>query len=163
METWKPLKNYPGYEGSTEGRIKNIRTQHVLKPNLTDKGVAQLTLVKDERPRTVKIHRAIAATFLDGDPNLDVRHKDRDRSNNRVDNLEYITRSDLIQEAFDRGSKRPSRQIPVRVVETGQQYDSIRACARDTGCAQAEICKYLSGKRPHVKGLHFEKITEPDA
>lgn len=163
MEIWKPLKSYPGYEGSTEGRIKNVRTQHILKPNYTDKGIAQLTLVKDERPRTVKIHRALAETFLDGDPSLDVRHKDRDRSNNRVDNLEYISRRDLIQEAFDRGSKKPSRQIPVRVIETGECYGSIRECSRATGCAQSDIGKYLSGKCRHVKGLHFEKIGDSDA
>lgn len=158
MEIWKPLRNFPSYNGSSEGRIMNVRTQRILKPQINEKGRLQLTLRKNNRQYTVRIDRIIAETFLGEHPGMDVRHRDLDPTNVCVDNLYWSTRSETISDAFDRGSKIPSRQIPIRVIETGEVYESIRACERDTGCAQTEICKYLAGKRAHVKGLHFERV-----
>ena len=64
MEIWKPLHNFPGYEGSTEGRVKNVRTQHILKPNPDRNGCLKLGLYKDRKRHSVKIRRVIAKTFL---------------------------------------------------------------------------------------------------
>lgn len=158
MEIWKPLRNFPSYNGSSEGRIMNVRTQRILKTYINEKGYEVTTLRKNNTQYSVRVHRVIAETFLGCHPDLDVRHKDNDRSNNRVENLYWSNRKNTIRDAFDRGSKRPSRQIPIRVVETGEIYSSIRECGRETGCAQTEICKYLKGERAHVKGLHFEKL-----
>lgn len=158
MEIWKPLYDFPGYEGSSEGRIKNIRTQRILKAFPGLKGRMQVSLVRDGKPRTVVVRRVIAKTFLDDHPGMDVRHKDRDPHNNSVNNLEWVSRSELIQNAFDRGSKIPSRRTAVRVVETGEIYDTVNECAKATGCCRSEIFKQMAGFRPHVKGLHFERV-----
>jgi len=158
MEIWKPLRNFPSYNGSTEGRIMNVKTQRIIKTFTNVKGYVQVCLRKNNKQYTVKAARVLAETFLGEHPGMDVRYKDLDKTNLRVDNLEWCTRSETISSAFKRGSKIPSRQIPVRVMETGKVYDSIRACARDINCAQTDICKYLAGKRPHVKGYHFECI-----
>lgn len=158
MEIWKPLRNFPSYDGSTEGRIRNIRTQKILKPQFSDKGIPIVTLRRNNTPHTVVIHKLIAETFLGEHPGMDVRHRDQNPANNRVDNLYWSTHSETISDAFKRGTKIPSRQIAVRVVETGETFDSIRACGRELNCAQSDICKYLSGKLPHVKGYHFERI-----
>ena len=141
METWKPLRNFPSYNGSSEGRIINVRTQKILKPWINKKGYAQVCLFKNKRPYTVSVHRVLADTFLGEQPNLDVRHKDGDRLNNRPDNLEWKITS-----------------ISIRVIETGEIYESIRACARAVGCDHRDIQRYLSGKRISVKGYHFERV-----
>jgi hypothetical protein len=158
MEVWKPLRDFPSYNGSSEGRVMNVRTQHILKSTLNTKGKPQLTLRKNNQPYTVRIDRLIAETFLGEHPGMDVRHRDLDLTNNRVDNLYWSTRSETVADAFIRGTKTPSRQYAVRVVETGEIYESIRACERATGCSQSEICKYLAGRRSHVKGYHFELV-----
>lgn len=157
MEIWKPLKNFPSYNGSSEGRIMNIKTQRIMKTHTNEKGYVQVCLRKNGETYTVKVHKVVAETFLGEHPGMDVRHKDLDNSNNIVDNLEWCTRSETIQSAFDRGSKIPSRQVPVRVIETGEVYNSIRACARDLSCYQTDICKCLNGELKHVKGYHFER------
>ena len=158
MEIWKPLRNFPSYNGSSEGRIMNIKTQRIMKTFTNEKGYVQVCLRKNNQQYTVKVHKVIAETFLGECQGMDVRHKDFNRSNNRVDNLEWCTRSETIKSAFERGSKLPSRRISVRVVETGNTYNSIRSCARDINCDQTEICKYFAGKCQHVKGYHFERI-----
>jgi hypothetical protein len=141
MEIWKPLKNFPSYNGSSEGRIINVRTQHILKPYLNENGYPIIRLRRNNKCHTVRLHRIIAETFLGEHPNMDVRHKDRDRLNNHVDNLEWVM-----------------NQTAIKVVETGMTYESVSECARDTGCDRRAIYRYLSGGSKHVNGLHFEKI-----
>lgn len=158
MEEWKRLKNFPGYEGSTEGRIRNIRTQHILSPMLDRRGYPQVSIYRDKKQRTVRVHKLIGDTYFENRQDMDIRHRDNDRTNNRLDNLYLSTRKETINDAFARGTKMPSRQIPIRVIETGAVYESLRACYRDTGCSPSEIRNYLNGKIKHVKGLHFEEL-----
>lgn len=156
MEIWKPLRNFPSYNGSTEGKIMNIKTQRIMKTFVNSKGYVQVCLRKNNKQYTVRVAQVIAETFLGEHPGLDVTYKNGDRSDICVDNLEWCTRQKVIRRAFDRGTKIPSRQIAVRVVETGEAYNSLRACARDIGCSQTDISQYLAGKRISVKGYHFE-------
>ena len=158
MEIWKPLRNFPSYNGSSEGRIMNIRTQRIMKTFKNDNGYIQVCLRKNNKQYTVKVARVIAETFLGEHSGMDVAYKNGDRSDVCVDNLEWCTRQEVIRRAFERGTKIPSRQTPVRVIETGEVYNSIRACARDIGCYQTDICKYLNGKLRQVNGYHFERV-----
>lgn len=100
MEVWKPAHNFPAYVCSTEGRIKNIRTQRIQKPTPNSKGCLKVSMYRDKKRYTMKIHRVIAETFLGAHPEMDVRHKDGDRSNNRPENLEWCTRSELLKDAY---------------------------------------------------------------
>jgi hypothetical protein len=158
MEIWKPLYGFPSYNGSSEGRIMNVRTQRILKTHTDGRGREIVQLRKNNQTYTVHVHKVIAQTFLGDHPGMDVRHRDLDRSNNRVDNLYWSSRKETVNYYFENGIRAPSRCISVMVVETGEIYDSIRACARSTGCSQSEICKQLAGKRSHVKGLHFREV-----
>lgn len=157
MEVWKPLRNFPSYNGSSEGRIMNVRTQRILTPVENSDGTLRVCLRRNNRQYTPKVHRVIAETFLGEHPGLDVRHKDNDRTNNRVENLYFSTRRDTIGDAYDRGSKKPYQSIAIRVIETGEVYDSIKACAKAIGCDPSYIRQYFSGTRSHVRNLHFER------
>lgn len=107
MEIWKPLRNFPSYDGSTEGRIRNVRTQRIQKPTLNKNGCLKVSLYKNGRRYTVKVRRVIAETFLGAHPGMDVRHKDNNCLNVRLNNLEWCTRSELIKAAYNRGTKKP--------------------------------------------------------
>lgn len=158
MEIWKPLRNFPSYNGSSKGRIMNVRTQHISIPTIDRKGYALVGLRKNGKMHLVRVHRVIAETFLGDHPDMDVRHKDDDRANNCVTNLEWVTRSETIKRSYANGNKKPWRQIPVRVLETGETYSNIKECAKANGCDPAEVRKYLLGERKSVKGLHFERV-----
>ena len=107
MEVWKPIRNFPSYDCSSEGRIRNIRTQKIQRPTLNKNGCLKVSLYKNGKRYNVKVHRVIAETFLGEHPGMDVRHKDDDPQNNCVDNLEWCTRSELIKAAYERGTKKP--------------------------------------------------------
>ena len=134
MEIWKPLRNFPSYNGSSEGRIMNVRTQHILTPVENPDGTLKVCLRKNNRQYSRKVHRLIAETFLGEHPGLDVRHKDLNPTNNRVDNLYWTSRSETIRDAYNRGTKKPYQSIGIRVLETGEVYDSIKSCSKAIGC-----------------------------
>ena len=157
MEIWKPLKNFPSYNGSTEGRIMNIRTQRILKTFVNSQGYELICLRKNNKQYTVKVGRVIAETFLGEHPGMDVGYKNGNRSQNNISNLEWRTRQETIRAAFESGNKIPSRQIAIRVIETGVAYSSIRACAKDLGCCQSDISRCLQGKSKQANGYHFER------
>ena len=158
MEIWKPLKNFPSYDGSSEGRIRNIRTQRILKTYINEKGYETVCLRKNGRQHTVKVSKVIAETFLGEHPGMDVRNKNGERSKSSVDNLVWCTRSETISAAFERGTKKPSRCSRVQVIETGDIYDSVADCARGLCCCRSDIYKHLSGMLPHVKGFHIKRL-----
>lgn len=158
MEIWKPLRNFPSYNGSTEGRIINVRTQHILKPTIDAKGYAIVGLRKNNKIYTRRVHRVLADTYYGEHPGMDVRHKDENRLNNRVDNLIWVTRSETMKHAYEKGTKKFWRQIPIRVVESGNVYNTMKDCAIDIGCDPSDIRRYLLGERKSVKGYHFERV-----
>lgn len=158
MEIWKPLYNFPSYEGSTEGRIRNTKTQRIMRAYTNEKGYVVIHLRKDNQQYSVKVSRLIAETFLGPHPGMDVRHRDLDRSNNRPDNLIWCTRSETIQSAFDRGTKVPKHTTAIQVVETGDIFESVAECARTFGCDKSEIFKCLRGFRDSIYGYHFERV-----
>ena len=96
MEIWKPIRNFPSYNASSEGRIMNVRTQRILKPTINEKGYFQVCLRKNGRQYSVRVHRIIAETFLGENLDMEVRHKDDDRLNNNVENLEWCTRKEIV-------------------------------------------------------------------
>lgn len=158
METWKPLRNFPCYNGSSEGRIMNIKTQRILRAHVNSKGYLQVCLRKNNEQYTVRVHKIIAETFLGDHPGMDVRHKDLDKTNNRVENLVWCSRSETIQSAFDRGSKTPKHTTPVKVVETGDIFDSVAECARILCVDKSDVFKCMRGYKDCVKGYHFERL-----
>ena len=158
MEIWKPLKNFPSYDGSNEGRIRNVKTRRILKTFTDDKGYIKVCLRKNNKQYTVRVAKVIAETFLGEHPGMDVRYKDSDKSNVRVENLYWSTRSETIQSAFVRGTKTPQHRTPVRVIETKDIFESVAECGRILGVDKSTIFKCLRGYQESIKGYHFERV-----
>lgn len=156
MEIWKPIRNFPGYKVSSEGKIMNVRTQHILTPVIDDNGYSKVTLRKNGKQYNIRVRRLIADTFLGENKYLDVHNKNLDSTKICSDNLEYCSRSETISRAYKRGSKKVSNRIRIRVVETDDIFESISECSRKLGCDKSSISKFLSGKLNDVKGYHFE-------
>lgn len=101
-EIWKDIKGYEGlYQVSNLGRVKSFREstkygmqkEYILKPSLINSGYYVVTLYSpDKAKRKFQIHRLVAETFISNDKNLPcVNHKDENKTNNCVDNLEWCT------------------------------------------------------------------------
>lgn len=110
MEIWLKIKNDDGddsrYEVSNEGRVRNVKTGRVINGRLNKKneGYRRVNINgKDEY-----VHRLVAKTFYDCDrPNLQVNHIDGNKTNNALSNLEWVTRKENTNRAFDPGARYP--------------------------------------------------------
>ena len=94
MEEWKVIKGYENYAVSNYGNVKNIKTNYQLKTRVNKKtGYVQVEIRKDGKSRTFNCHRLVAIAFIDNPNNLEeVNHKDENKTNNHVDNLEWCDR-----------------------------------------------------------------------
>lgn len=98
-EKWKKIssiseyQNYVDYSISTKGRVRNDSTGRILKRTLHSNGYLQVTLCsKTEKPIHPTIHVLVALAFIPNPNNLpEVNHKDEDKTNPNVDNLEWCT------------------------------------------------------------------------
>lgn len=90
MENWKIVKCNDAYEVSNLGNIRNIKTKKLKKPYLNEKGYLILSLWKNCKPKSCRVHRLVAEAFLPNPNNLpQVNHKDENKTNNNVENLEW--------------------------------------------------------------------------
>lgn len=100
MEEWRDIPGYEGlYQVSNYGNVKSLRhyggnSQAVLSPIIRKDGYVVTHLSKDGKTRSRLVHRLVATAFLPNPKGLEmVNHKDENKANNRVENLEWCTRS----------------------------------------------------------------------
>ena len=121
-ERWKPIEGYEGYyEISSRGRVKslerfccnpavlgsgNYRKVHerIRTPNVM-KGYYCTALIKDGNKKVFRIHRMVAEHFIGKCPSdvHQVNHINGDKSDNRVENLEWVTPAENTAHAFEHG------------------------------------------------------------
>ena len=91
MEEWKNVIGYEGlYEVSNKGNVRNVRRNKLLRLSKTKYGYIQVGLSKNGIRTMFQVHRLVAQAFIENSDNLpQVNHKDEDKTNNNVTNLEW--------------------------------------------------------------------------
>lgn len=158
---WKCNDKYPDILISSTGRIMSYKSGKWNELKVNDNGSGYLRVgIGHENPKYV--HRLVAETYLenpDSDVKTQVNHKDGNKYNNCVSNLEWCTPSENEKHAFAIGIKK-SKGRKIRIVETGDEYESERECARSIDGIQGNIALCLTGKRHTHRGYHFEYVEE---
>lgn len=120
-EKWKVIPNYSKYECSTHGRIKTFNwkgtgKEAIMKPAHDKSGYLRTMLKGDDgNYHTIKVHRIVAQTFLEqSQDKVEVNHKNGIKDDNRVENLEWVTRSENIAHSLANGL-----QVPFKGEEVG--------------------------------------------
>jgi hypothetical protein len=100
-EEWRPVgigQFRDKYEVSSFGRVRNSKRGSILKPDIDHEGYVRIVFydAATQRKRyTTKVHRIVAVTFIENPNNLPiVNHKDGNKSNNSVSNLEWFSHSE---------------------------------------------------------------------
>ena len=115
MAQWKPVIGYEtlyevsdvgevrrvaGYASSKNGSLRLVPA-HVMR-QARSRGYSVVNLCKNGLPRYVKVHRLVAAAFLPADETRQfVNHKDGNKQNNHVSNLEYVTTAENNRHAYE--------------------------------------------------------------
>ena len=156
IEEMKDIENYEGlYAITRDGRVWSYRSNKFLKPNLVG-GYHQVILCKEGKGKTHYIHRLVAEAYI---PNPDglpqVNHKDEDKSNNCVENLEWCDIKYNINYGTRTERVAKKRSKPVYCIELNKIFDGINQAARELGINHSSIIKCCKGKLKTTGGYHW--------
>ena len=188
-EIWKDIEGYEGkYEVSNFGRVKSLprthdisrekngsftyhRKEKVLTPRIDKYGYLHVNLYDNEqRMKRHSVHRLVAGAFI---PNPDrlptVNHKDEDKQNNRVDNLEWMSVSannqygthGYGQRALMAAENARKRKAVVQLDMDGREVNrfvSLNEASRVTGISLGSIGKCVKGKHQSAGGYRWRYI-----
>lgn len=174
-EIWRPIKGYEDYyDVSSYGNVrsvdrlvtysdgrKHLHKGRILSPEKNRCGYLFCVLCKNSKQKSSKVHRLVAEAFLPNPDNLpEVNHKDENKANNCVENLEWCTRSynvnygTAIQRSVEKHSK-PVLQIDLETNQIIAKYQSANEAGRQTNLSQGNISNCCNGKLKTYKGFKW--------
>ena len=194
QEVWRPIDGFEGlYEVSNLGRVRSLDRYvnrnggigllkgRILKPQLVIGGYIQVTLYRNCKPSLFKIHRLVAMTFQDicGQyiKELEVDHKNTVRTDNRAENLHWVTRKENCNNPLTRqhkynakkGEKHPlygkngkDNSTLIQIVQYDLQdnllaeFDSLSEAERKTGIHHQNVGACCRGKRKTAGGFKWK-------
>lgn len=146
---WKDVVGYEGrYQVSSNGDVYSLVTNKFMKLHENDDGYLGLQLRKDGKHKNWLVHVLVAQAFIPNPDNLsDVNHKDLDKKNNRVDNLEWVTHQENIRHAVKQGrfSKRFTEDDVREIRRRHEAGESGYKLAKEFGVNDYNIYLILNG------------------
>ncbi len=99
-EEWKDIPEYDLYQASNQGRIRNRKSKRIISSVPKGNGYVHVTIRNNGKYTCPSVHKLVALAFLPNDEKKPtVNHKDKNRSNNNVENLEWATHSEQVTHA----------------------------------------------------------------
>lgn len=160
MEVWKNIKGFEDYQVSNLWNFKNKKWK-ILKPWFTNKKYLSICL----KNKTLRAHRLVAITFIENIENKpQVNHINWIKTDNRVENLEWVTNSENNLHKFKNWYKNHwqiNKAIKVKQInlqgEILKIWDSMIEAARSLKIHQTDISKVCYGKKQTAWGFFWEK------
>lgn len=147
MEIWRSVKNYEGYyEVSNLGRVRRIDTYvntgikhsekrlcagRILKQHQKRNGYLAVDLSKEYKVKTIAVHRLVAIAFLENDDmtKIEVNHKNANKQDNRVENLEWVTPQENKAHAKENNLYKSLNKKSIRCKQLNMVFESSYAAA----------------------------------
>ena len=153
IEEWRAIEAFPNYAVSNLGRVKRILTQtgkslgdRVLSPYIGWGGARMVNLSDRGRHRSMRISRLVATAFLPNPDGLQiVLHKDGDLMNDRLDNLQWVSRREFFSISSNGRKISEGRKIPIS--------------ATDVVTAKTRVFRSLVDAASYLKSIGHEKAA----
>lgn len=179
-EIWKYIKEYPNYMISSYGRIKSLgnnktRKEKILKPKKKRNGYLQVHLSKNGKLKSFQIHRLVAEAFIPNPNNYpQINHKDENKGNNVVSNLEWCTAKynsnygSLNERKSQtlKGNTNQKKRCVLQYTINGdfiKEYFSIKEAENETNIAATNIGKCCRGLFKQMGGFKWRYKEESAA
>lgn len=171
-DKWLPIPGYGGYEASSTGLIRSVDRQitqkghkntytrimkgKIIKPGVLNSGYQVVWLSVAGKTSAVTVHRLVALAFLPN-PNgyKDINHINGNKKDNRIENIEWVSRSMNIRHAHT--LPRKSTKRPVYCVNLNRWYDSAKDAAQQLGLSASGIASAANGRSKSSGGYIWRK------
>ena len=178
-EIWKDIEGFEGYYMvSNLGNVKSLNyrgkgKEGILKPVDNGYGYLQVRLCQDGKAKCCYVHQLVATAFLENPMGYtEINHKDEDKTNNVVSNLEWCSRSyncsynDRAKKAGKKVGKKLSKPVIAIHKINGLilEFPSAHEAERQTGINQGNIIKCCKGKKKSIGGFYwyYANVTDND-
>lgn len=166
-EIWKPIIGYEGlYEVSSLGNIKRIvgtrcKKEHIITPRPASNGYLRVNLSKGNKVKDFSIHRLVATAFIENvSGKAEVNHIDGDKTNNCIDNLEWVTKSENERhKVYSLGKSSVNKPSKIVCLETGEVFESITDAANSVGVNECRVRYATRYPKTHIVcGYHWSRL-----
>lgn len=152
------FKDIPGWEGlymvSDDGRVYSVRRKKIMSPML-NRGYYEVTLRRPGELRLIGVHRLVLLTWCPHEDSslLQCNHKNGNRADNRVENLEWVTPQENIRHKFDvlgarsNGGLRPKPVVGVSKNTGDRIYFPSIMGVEQAGFSPREVCRICRRSR----------------
>ena len=153
-EIWKAIDDR--YSVSNFGRVKSnyMNRDKILKQRIVN-GYSKVNLYKNGKPKTVSVHRLVAEAFIPNPDNMpQVNHKDENKTNNHVDNLEWCSEKyncNYGTRNYRMGSCFNKKIFSVDANGNIEHFNSGREASKITGACISTISQVLTNKYDSCK------------
>lgn len=159
VEHWRDVSGFGGlYQVSDMGNVRSTnyhntgRVQNLI-PSKSSNGYMSVMLFKSGKPKRYSVHRLVATAFIgENAAGNEVNHKNGDKRDNRLRNLEWCTPKENTAHAI---SVLHRRTRPVICIETGERFYSVSMAGKVKNVDPSFIIKNIKGKNSSTKGLHW--------
>jgi len=159
-EVWKDVVGYEGlYKVSNTGKVFSIYKNRLLKWLITWRGYARVALVKNKKVKYYTVHKIVLNAFSNNPSNKEtINHKDGNKLNNSLSNLEWATCKENVNHAWKSGFNDWHKKR-ILCIETGKTYDCMKDATNETNATETGISHCLRGRYKTSGGLHWELLT----
>lgn len=165
MSKCKNIKGHEHYVIYDDGRILNTKFNKFLNPYKDTVGYYSVVLCKNGKRSYCRLHRLLAEYFIENPENKpQVNHKDADRLNYSISNLEWCTSKENVNHAMDNNLMHPKAPSPEsnykKILRSdGIVYKSLTEAASLNKTHLSSISKCLSGLRKTHHGFQWTYVT----